>query len=377
LRQISNHLVRSNTLASTPCDKQEMARDSATPVAEAEKPIVIPMTEEIDPETGCPDVKPPPEGYKRCPVCKTDKLTQQNGNLDTVVDDKYKQIDTKKLRRPTETHPDFRHCLPPTKVEYGKNNDLFSVFTAGSIEMGSAIQWQKTMVEHLKDLPIIITNPRRGHWNPNINAKKDDKDFFDQVKWELDSLTRADVIVFFFDCNTSSPVTLLELGLWAKSGKVIVCCDQRYWRQSNVDIVCERYRVPLVSSFHHLIPALREFMRLKGLEEDPVTRTYPKFPKDKADAELKELENSIEQNKVNKGNFDKQWWAKYQDTEEEIKLKMTKAEKEKKEAKRKADQIEVVRRGKLSDAQRDAEDAAKKEERRKDAEEALKEGEVS
>jgi hypothetical protein len=374
LRQISNHLTRANTLASTPCDKQEMARDTGIPASG--KPVVIPMTEEIDPETGCPDVKPPPEGYKRCPVCKTDKLTQQNGNLDTVVEDKYMQIQLKPLGEPPEkAHAEFRHCLPPTKVAYGENNDLFSVFTAGSIEMGSAIQWQKTMVKYLRDLPIIITNPRRGHWDPNINAKKDDPDFFDQVKWELDSLTRADVIVFFFDCNTSSPVTLLELGLWAKSGKVIVCCDQRYWRQSNVDIVCERYNVPLVSSFHRLIPALREFMEDKGLiiAKDG---TYPKFPKDKADAELKELERSIERNKANKGNSNIQWWAKYQDTEEEIKRKMTKAEKQKMEEKRQADEAEVVRRANLSDAERDAEDAARKEARRKDAEEALKEGEV-
>jgi hypothetical protein len=362
-----------------------------SPAAHKTKPtkkrVVIPPKEEIDPDTGCPDLQPPPEGYKRCPVCKTDKLTRQNGKLDSVVVDKYKQLDPDRLPRlPSSKHRDFRHCLPPTKVEYGKNNDQFSVFTAGSIEMGSAIQWQTTLVKYLKDLPIIVTNPRRGHWNPNINAKKDDKDFFDQVKWELDSLTRADVIVFFFDCNTSSPVTLLELGLWAKSGKVIVCCDQRYWRQSNVHMVCERYNVPLVSSFHKLIPALRKFMEIKRLKKVPGTGTWPKFSKDKADAQLKELETFIEQNKkkkqskkLNKSRSNKElWWLdpEYQDDDEEAMQKMTRAEKEAMEAKRKADSAEEVRRRKLSQGERDAEDAAKKEVRRKDAEEALKEGEV-
>ncbi|KAH3938421.1 hypothetical protein HBH98_252620 [Parastagonospora nodorum] len=316
-----------------------MERDIAQLVVGAKKPIVIPVTEDVDPETGCPDVKL---------------------DLDTEVDDKYKQLDIKKLQCPTKTHPDFRHCLPPTKVEYGKDNDLFSAFTVGSIEMGSAIQWQRELVKHLKDLPIIVTDPRRGHWNLNINAKKDDREFFDQVKWELDSLTRADVIVVFFDCNTSSPVTLLELGLWVQSGKVIVCCDQRYWRQPNISIVCERYEVPLVSSFHHLVPALREFMRLKGLEKDKVTGEYPKFPKAKADAELKELERSITQNKANKGDKDKQWWADYQDTEEETQQKMARAEKEKEEA-----------AGEISEMHGDAKDAVGKEERRKNAEEAL------
>lgn len=372
MRQVLSHLTRSNTLASTPSDKQEMACDSATPAAGAGKPVVIPMTENIDPETGCPDVQPPPEGYKRCPVCKTDKLTQQNGNLDSVVEDKYKQLQ-KVPSPPRIKHPDFRHCLPPTEVKYGKNNDQFSVFTAGSIEMGSAIQWQKLMVEHIKDLPIIVTNPRRGHWNPNINAKKDDKDFFDQVKWELDSLTRADVIVFFFDCNTSSPVTLLELGLWAKSEKIIVCCDQRYWRQSNVAIVCERYNIPLVSSFYKLIPALRKFVEMKGLKKDK-NGNYPKFPKGQADADLKKLDDTIKENTANKA---KQWWSEYQDDPKEKEAKMARAEKAMRDAKIEAEKVEAVRRKDLSQVQRDAEDEAKREERRGDAEEALREGEVS
>jgi hypothetical protein len=65
----------SNKLASALCDKQEMERDIAQPVVGAKKSIVIPMTENIDPETGYPDIKLAPESYKRCPVCKTDKLT--------------------------------------------------------------------------------------------------------------------------------------------------------------------------------------------------------------------------------------------------------------------------------------------------------------
>lgn len=134
--------------------------------------------------------------------------------------------------------------------------------------MGAAVQWQQRLADHLCDLPITITNPRRGTWDPNVNAKREDAAFFNQVEWELDALTTADVICYFFDCATVSPVTLMELGLWAHSGKIIVCCDQRYWRQGNVEIVCERYNIPYVSSFKQLVPAVREMMKRKGLELD-------------------------------------------------------------------------------------------------------------
>jgi hypothetical protein len=47
-----------------------------------------------------------------------------------------------------------------------------------------------------------------------------------------------------------------------------VCCDQRFWRQGNVEIVCKRYKIPYVSSFKRLVPALKVMMEKKGLELD-------------------------------------------------------------------------------------------------------------
>jgi len=57
----------------------------------------------------------------------------------------------------------------------------------------------------------------------------------------------------YFDPNTKSPISLLELGLHANSGKMIVCCPKGFWRKGNVDIVCERYDVPVVCDIDSLI----------------------------------------------------------------------------------------------------------------------------
>ncbi|KAF1914945.1 hypothetical protein BDU57DRAFT_531331 [Ampelomyces quisqualis] len=255
VRQISGHLARSSTLATSRSDTNEdiMARGTA-PSAAAENDA---SKEQITRDG------PPREGFKRCAVCKADTVPVQPGGLDSTVPDKYNQL-IPAPSPPLKQHPEFRHCMPPEAPVYGH----FSLFTAGSIEMGAAVQWQQRLADHLRDLPITMTNPRRGKWDPNVDAKRSDAAFFNQVEWELDALTHADVICYFFDCATVSPVTLMELGLWAHSGKIIVCCDQRYWRQGNVEIVCERYNIPYVSSFKALVPAVREMMTRKGLQVD-------------------------------------------------------------------------------------------------------------
>jgi len=46
-----------------------------------------------------------------------------------------------------------------------------------------------------------------------------------------------------FSPETKSPISLLELGLYANSDKLIVSCPAGYWRKGNVDIICERYGI--------------------------------------------------------------------------------------------------------------------------------------
>ena len=45
----------------------------------------------------------------------------------------------------------------------------------------------------------------------------------------------------------------VELGLFARSGKLRVCCPEPFWRKGNVDVVCARYGVPLLPSLKGLI----------------------------------------------------------------------------------------------------------------------------
>ncbi|KAF2744154.1 hypothetical protein M011DRAFT_461180 [Sporormia fimetaria CBS 119925] len=158
-------------------------------------------------------------------------------------------------------HKDFIHCKPPTVPTYRK----YSVFLAGSIEMGRAILWQERMVDYLQDLPITVCNPRRGNWDTTTTPREKDEAFNLQVQWELSALEHVSVICFFFDKATTSPVTMLELGLWAKSGKVVVCCDKDFHKAGNVHITCRRYGIEFVERFEDLVELIKKMLEKKGM----------------------------------------------------------------------------------------------------------------
>lgn len=86
-----------------------------------------------------------------------------------------------------------------------------SVFLAGTIDMGSGVDWQKDVAELFEKAP-----------------------------------------------GRKSPITLLELGLFAKSGKLYVVCTEGFYRYDNVRITCAKYGVPVYAS---LTEAIGEIIR--------------------------------------------------------------------------------------------------------------------
>lgn len=136
-----------------------------------------------------------------------------------------------------------------------------SLFLAGSIEMGVAVDWQSKIEEELQDVNVTIYNPRRESWDNSWEQTIHNPDFREQVEWELDHLDKADIILMYFDENTKSPISLLELGLYASSGKMIMYCPEGFWRKGNVDIVANRYDIKQVQSLSELLTAVRNLAK--------------------------------------------------------------------------------------------------------------------
>lgn len=132
------------------------------------------------------------------------------------------------------------------------------VFLAGSIDQGAAVDWQSAVAQRFADRDLVLLNPRRDAWDASWVQSIDNPVFREQVEWELDGLERADQVLLYLSPGSKAPISLLELGLFARAGKLIVACAPDFWRRGNVEVVCARFGLPLFSTLDAAVDTLAE-----------------------------------------------------------------------------------------------------------------------
>jgi len=144
-----------------------------------------------------------------------------------------------------------------------------SVFLAGSIEQDRAEPWQNRVIETLKHLKVAVFNPRRETWNASAEQSIENPDFYAQVTWELDHIEDADVMFFYFQPDTLSPISMAELGFVLglssfrdvlPAQKIIVVCPRGFWRRGNVEIMCERAGAEFFEDLTDGLNSLTEYL---------------------------------------------------------------------------------------------------------------------
>jgi len=143
---------------------------------------------------------------------------------------------------------------PP--IEIGE----FSIFLAGSIDMGSAENWQDRMERDLSDLEnIVVYNPRRDDWDSSwVQDPTEGTQFHEQVAWEIDHIEDANLVIVYFADGSKSPITLLELGIISRMDKyVAIYCTPNFYRYGNVKMVADRYDIPVFEDYESLIASVR------------------------------------------------------------------------------------------------------------------------
>ena len=142
------------------------------------------------------------------------------------------------------------------------SEDYVKIFLAGSIDMGTAEEWQTKLTKDIEEKSsvkdIAIFNPRRDDWDSSWVQSITNENFKEQVEWELSSMEDSDIIVYYFDKDGKAPITLMELGLHAKdeNKRLVVCCPEGYWKRGNVEVVCDYYRIPFYDTYDELVEAL-------------------------------------------------------------------------------------------------------------------------
>lgn len=154
--------------------------------------------------------------------------------------------------------PEFVIHYPPNRPTINKP----SIILFGTIQKGEG-DWRDELASALSDLPVAILNPHRDDWDDSWVEDISDTKFKEQVNWEMDYAQTADVIVFNFAPDTLAPVSMLELGMYAGTGKVIVRCHWEYKKKGNVQAVCLRYKIPLMERMEVLEEKVRGLLKEK------------------------------------------------------------------------------------------------------------------
>jgi hypothetical protein len=174
--------------------------------------------------------------------------------------------------RPRYSNSDKNMNMPPSsaaivyKPPKRPEVDRPSVILYGAIQSDPAKDWQTSLAASLSDLPVAILNPRRDDWDSSWIEDITFPKFKEQVAWEMDYAQVADVIVFYFAPEALTPVTLLELGMYAGTGKAVICCPEGFYKRGNVQMVCLRYGIDLLGTLDELKEKVRARLmeRLNG-----------------------------------------------------------------------------------------------------------------
>lgn len=130
-------------------------------------------------------------------------------------------------------------------AEVAEDKSFTKIFLAGTIDMGNSIDWQTMLYEEFRTMEgrYILFNPRQENWDASRPGEMDY-----QVNWELEHLEESDMIIMYILGSSKSPISLLEMGLHARSGKMYVICEEDFYRFDNVRITCSFYDIPLFTS---------------------------------------------------------------------------------------------------------------------------------
>lgn len=168
----------------------------------------------------------------------------------------------------TTTFPSLQRITPDTPSQAPLH--ATTLFLAGPTDVPWREEFTPLLEKVLRDNPvtraisgITIFDPFQPAWDSTWKEDYDaDPRFRAQTDWELDHQEAATLVVVYFDERAKCPVTLVEFGLCARSGRAVVGCQAGFWKRGSVQAVCARLGVPLEDTLEGL--AKRVVTVLKG-----------------------------------------------------------------------------------------------------------------
>lgn len=134
-----------------------------------------------------------------------------------------------------------------------KKDNTPILFLAGSIT--GEDNWRTIIINELTNYNVKIINPHtEDHENNNIKQ---------QTLWELDAMETADIIAMYFASGSNSAISLFEFGLFVNTKKLIVCCENDFWKKDYINIICEKYGIKNYKNIQKFISNIKIMLKVK------------------------------------------------------------------------------------------------------------------
>lgn len=162
------------------------------------------------------------------------------------------------------SHTPKVQIITPNDTDQNPRYPTTSVFLAGPTEIPWRTSFLATLRSLTEEVPhpnITVYDPFQHRWDGSWREDLADDRFRAQVEWELERQESATIVALFFHGDSKAPLSLLELGLSARSGKAVVGCDEAYWKRGYVQAVCRRYGVPLADDLDGLVTLVADKLK--------------------------------------------------------------------------------------------------------------------
>ncbi|GAB1856239.1 hypothetical protein MHTCC0001_10740 [Flavobacteriaceae bacterium MHTCC 0001] len=124
------------------------------------------------------------------------------------------------------------------------------VFLAGSIDLKLKGDWRSELINIVGDKVHFIDPTISNH------DELDDIQMKKHINWELDALNLADKVFLNLLPDSKSPISLIELGMYVRTSKLIVVCPEAFYQSRYIKTLCEKYNVPLFDSLNSAVNSL-------------------------------------------------------------------------------------------------------------------------
>lgn len=132
-----------------------------------------------------------------------------------------------------------------------KVKDKDFIFLAGSIDKNHKTDWRINAINYFWE-KYRIYDPRITN-----HSELTDNEMKNHVEWELNALSSANRIILNFLSDAKSPISLLELGMYVRSKKLIVVCPKTFYKYQYVKTLCNIYNTPCFNKISDAIQLIQ------------------------------------------------------------------------------------------------------------------------